>query len=121
MPTPDKILMRKIKKREKKKLKLINQKASSETENTTGIILTSSHTHFAVQKTTLCRITPKYFSKTNHLLSFMLPLLSSYLQKLRQVSLRNVLLKTMNSKKRYQKVSIAVIREEYTLKFWVRV
>lgn len=28
MPTPDKILMRKIKKREKKKLKLISQKAN---------------------------------------------------------------------------------------------
>ncbi|KAL0881739.1 hypothetical protein ABMA27_001532 [Loxostege sticticalis] len=33
MPTPDKILMRKIKKREKQKLKLINQKTSDEPEN----------------------------------------------------------------------------------------
>ncbi|XP_045767749.1 probable ATP-dependent RNA helicase pitchoune [Maniola jurtina] len=36
MPTPDKILMRKIKKREKKKLKLISQKAKGVTNNDTG-------------------------------------------------------------------------------------
>lgn len=36
MPTPDKILLRKIKKREKKKLKLIATKKQSENENTTG-------------------------------------------------------------------------------------
>ncbi|XP_013142283.1 PREDICTED: probable ATP-dependent RNA helicase pitchoune [Papilio polytes] len=35
MPTPDKILLRKIKKREKKKLKLIATKKQSENENTT--------------------------------------------------------------------------------------
>ncbi|KAJ8719054.1 hypothetical protein PYW07_016610 [Mythimna separata] len=35
MPTPDKILMRKIKKREKKKLKLINQKSNGVSDNNT--------------------------------------------------------------------------------------
>lgn len=32
MPTPDKILMRKIKKREKKKIKLIGQKSTENNE-----------------------------------------------------------------------------------------
>lgn len=36
MPTPDKILMRKIKKREKKKLKLISQKANGVPTNGAG-------------------------------------------------------------------------------------
>lgn len=36
MPTPDKILMRKIKKREKKKLKLISQKTNGTQEDHTG-------------------------------------------------------------------------------------
>ena len=38
MPTPDKILMRKIKKREKKKLKLINQKNNGVSEDNAGNI-----------------------------------------------------------------------------------
>lgn len=40
MPAPDKILMRKIKKREKKKITLINKKSSEENEaqNVTGNI-----------------------------------------------------------------------------------
>ena len=36
MPTPDKILLRKIKKREKKKLKLISQKTNGAQENNSG-------------------------------------------------------------------------------------
>lgn len=44
MPTPDKILMRKIKKREKKKIKLTNQKSKDEddTENVSGEITSTT-------------------------------------------------------------------------------
>lgn len=38
MPTPDKILMRKIKNREKKKLKLIKKKTNNASEETPGNI-----------------------------------------------------------------------------------
>ncbi|KAJ8724397.1 hypothetical protein PYW08_015871 [Mythimna loreyi] len=41
MPTPDKILMRKIKKREKKKLKLINQKSNGVSEDNTEAVATT--------------------------------------------------------------------------------
>lgn len=37
MPTPDQILMRKIKKREKKKLQLINAKINGDAEDHPGI------------------------------------------------------------------------------------